>query len=228
MTDMFNREVYFDSVRASLFSGKLSQQQVNGQNAMLAGWEKNYSSWDLRWLAYVLATTIHETANTMWPVTEYGSQSYLQGKPYWPYIGRGFVQLTWKDNYQKATDKLGLTGPDDLVNHPERALDLVIASDVIFRGMSEGWFTGKKLSQYFNATVNDPVNARRIVNGNDKDTLIAGYHNKFLTALKAAQVAPKPPEPVPPTEPDKEVLVAITVPVGVSVTVTVNGELIGN
>ena len=53
----------------------------------------------------------------------------------------------------------------------------------MFRGMEQGWFTGKKLGDYFSADTDDPVNARRIINGNDKDTLIAGYHQKFLTAV---------------------------------------------
>jgi putative chitinase len=162
----------------------------------------------------------------MWPITEYGSQSYLQGKPYYPYIGRGFVQLTWEDNYRKATQKLGLTGSDDLVKYPDRALDLVIATNVMFRGMAEGWFTGKRLDQYFNASKDDPVNARQIINGNDKDTLIAGYHQKFLTAVKAAKEAYFPPDPGPDPQPDAQVLVAITQPAGVKVTVSVNGEIL--
>ena len=197
----FDRKTYFDSVRASLFKGSLTQQQVDGQEAILGQWEMLVGSQaypkDQRWLAYMLATTIHETANKMWPITEYGSQSYLQAKPYYPYIGRGFVQLTWVSNYQKATDKLGLSGTDNLVDYPDRALDLTIATNVMFRGMAEGWFTGTRLENYFNDSKNDPKNARQIINGNDDDTLIAGYHDKFLTALKAAAAVPAP-EPEPP------------------------------
>ena len=79
----------------------------------------------------------------MWPNTEYGSDEYLQGKEYWPYIGRGFVQLTWEDNYRKMSSMLGLIDDRDLVDHPEMALDSLIASRIMFRGMAEGWFTGK-------------------------------------------------------------------------------------
>lgn len=32
--------------------------------------------------------------------TEIGSQAYLQSKPYYPYIGRGFIQVTWDYNYK--------------------------------------------------------------------------------------------------------------------------------
>jgi putative chitinase len=52
--------------------------------------------------------------------------------------------------------------------------------------MAECWFTGRKLGQYFDDDTNDPVNARQIINGNDDDTLIAGYHDLFLAALKEA------------------------------------------
>ena len=83
---------------------------------------------------------------------------------------------------------LSLTDDRDLVEHPELALDSLIASRILFRGMAEGWFTGKKLGQYFNDTKDDPVNARQIVNGNDQDTMIAGYHRQFLEALQEAVV----------------------------------------
>ncbi|MET0529214.1 MAG: hypothetical protein ABW003_12925, partial [Microvirga sp.] len=66
-------------------------------------------------------------------------------------------------------------------------LDSLIATRILFTGMADGWFTGKKLSDYFNSSKDDPVNARQIINGNDKDTLVAGYHEDFLAALIAAQ-----------------------------------------
>jgi hypothetical protein len=112
------------------------------------------------------------------------------------------VQLTWRDNYKKATQKLGLTGDDDLEWHADRALDLQIASDIMFRGMIEGWFRTKDnkpetLPRYFSETVDDPFDARGIING-DKNTipkwsggvsigkLIEGYHDAFLDALETS------------------------------------------
>ena len=92
-----DRDVYFDEVRNTLFAGALTQQQVDGQSVILAVWDYQGGGTpmtDLRWLAYMLATVYHECATRMWPTTEYGSQDYLQGKDYWPYVGRGFVQLT--------------------------------------------------------------------------------------------------------------------------------------
>lgn len=178
---MIDRDIYFDQVRDSLFDGHLTQEQVDGQVVILAVWD--YIGWpDLRWLAYMLATTYHETAFRMWPITEYGSQDYLQGKEYYPYIGRGFVQLTWESNYRKAGDEIGR----DLVNNPDLALDSLIATRVLFNGMALGWFTGKCLGDYFNDSKDDPVNARQIINGNDCDDQIADYHKQFLAALEAA------------------------------------------
>jgi len=190
MTAKFDREIFFDSVRNKLFDGALTQQQVDGCGVILGLWEGQYTGTpmsDIRWLAYILATVYHECATTMWPITEYGSQSYLQGKDYYPYIGRGFVMITWEDNYRHASQQLSLTGTRDLVEHPELALDSLISARILFRGMAEGWFTGRKLGQYFNETKDDPVNARQIVNGNDDDDLIASYHRDFLAALKAAE-----------------------------------------
>lgn len=186
-----NRDLYFIGVRDSLFDGALSQEQVDGQSVILAVWEYQAGGTpmdDVRDLAYMLATTYHETAYHMWPVTEYGSQSYLEGKDYYPYIGRGFVQLTWQDNYDKASKALSLIDNRDLVDHPEMALDSLIATRILFRGMAEGWFTGKKLGHYFSDEKDDPVNARQIINGNDDDTLIAGYHERFLSAIQNAEV----------------------------------------
>jgi hypothetical protein len=188
---MIDRAAYFDAVREVLFDGALSQQQVDGQCVLLGLWDYQATGspmTDTRWLAYILATVYHECATKMWPITEMGSQDYLQGKEYWPYIGRGYVQLTWEENYRNASSALGLIDDRDLVEHPELALDSLIAARIMFRGMAEGWFTGRKLGQYFNDDTDDAKNARQIVNGNDCDELIAGYHNTFLEALREAEV----------------------------------------
>lgn len=188
---MFDRSIFFSKVRASLFSGSLSQSQVDGMNYMLDVYERDYNWPDLRWIAYAFATAYHETAFTMQPIKEYGSQSYLQSKPYYPYYGRGYVQLTWEDNYRKMGSKLGV---NMLGDNKDRALEPAIAAEVMYAGMRDGDFTGKKLSDYFSATVNDPVNARRIINGTDKAQTIAGYHEKFLTAFKDSSVSAPNPE----------------------------------
>lgn len=185
-----NPKVFFDAVRHTLFSDTLSQGQVNGMNAILDGWEVNAEFTDIRWLAYMLATTKWETAHTMQPIEEYGhghGHSYGEPDPVTgkTYYGRGFVQLTWKSNYQKLARVTGI----DLVNFPEYALQLPVATQILFDGMRDGLFTGVGLGRYFNEATDDPYNARKIINGLDKADTIKTIHGFFLEALKAATVA---------------------------------------
>lgn len=69
---MINRKFFFDQVRLYLFGGRLSQKQVDGLTAILDGWEDKYAKRDDRRLAYMLATTHHETDRKMWPIEQYG------------------------------------------------------------------------------------------------------------------------------------------------------------
>lgn len=244
MSVLFDRKIFFDSVRGPLFQGSLTQQQVDGMNAILADWEGTYIGNDLRWLAYPLATSKHETASTMWPIEEYGKGA---GQPYgeidpktgFAYYGRGLVQLTWDYNYKTATNKLQLTGADDLYYHPDKALDPFIAGHVMFRGMQEGWFRGdsqgrQTLARYFNDNTDDAYTAREIINGDRKTipswsngvsigNLIKGYHQDFLRALEASLVE-QPPEPAPPVE--VQMIVDLKVADGVTFAVYVNGTLV--
>lgn len=181
---MINRKFFFDYVRGHLFDGTLRQSQVEGLNAILAEWDRKYAKKDDRWLAYMLATTHHETDRTMQPIEEYGKG---RGRTYGvpdpatgqTYYGRGFVQLTWKSNYEAMGRKLRI----DLVNHPELALGLKVATRILFLGMMEGTFTGVKLSNYFNPNKEDWVSARRIINGLDKANLIATYGKTYYAAI---------------------------------------------
>jgi hypothetical protein len=122
--------------------------------------------------AYVLATVEHETDRTFKPIDEYGG-SKTRYSPYW---GRGYVQLTWRSNYQKYSQLLGV----DLVKNPALAKDPNIALFVLVHGFKTGAFTGKKLSDYVNASKKDFVNARRCINGTDKAQHIANLANRYL------------------------------------------------
>ena len=130
--------------------------------------------------AYVLATAYHETAHTMKPVREYGGETYLKKKKYYPYVGMGYVQLTWDYNYKKASDKLGV----DFLKNPKLLLESKYAAPIIVVGMVEGWFTGKKLSDYITLNTSDFTSARKIVNGLDKAELIADYAKQYDKLLK--------------------------------------------
>ena len=166
--------------RAKFFAGirslsRLTQSQVDGFNAVLDAAPANMPR---KQLAYCLATAWHETAGTMQPIEEYGRG---KGRPYGPtgYWGRGYVQLTWDYNYKKAGAELGV----DLYGNPKLALDPGIAAKIMFRGMTEGWFTGKKLDDFITAKVVNYRGARRIINGMDRAEQIAAYANLFAAAL---------------------------------------------
>lgn len=134
--------------------------------------------------AYALATTFWETNRTMKPVVEaYWLSEEWRKKHlrYYPWHGRGFVQLTWKANYERASSELGV----NLIADPEKALDPDIATRVLVLGMIEGWFTGKKLGDYFTASKTDFVGARRIINGTDKAKAIAEIAMDYDNELKA-------------------------------------------
>lgn len=128
-------------------------------------------------LAYILGTAWHECR--LIPQKEWGSDSYLKGKNYYPYFGRGFCQLTWDYNYKKEGERLGI----DLLNKPDLALKVDIAANIIVHGMIKGSFTGKKLSDYITSAKTDFPNARRIINGTDKMELVASYASKFLKCI---------------------------------------------
>lgn len=198
----------YDAIRKagpSLFGVSISQAQVDGTEAIID--EAMRRSVPLKHLAYILATAFHETAKTMKPIEEYGKgrgRSY--GNPVPPYnkvyYGRGFVQLTWIDNYKKASQELAT----DFVKYPERALEPTLAAAIMFEGMADGWFTGKKLSDYITDTKADYINARRIINGTDRASQIAGYAVRFQEALIAGgysvndnvvKLPVPPPAPVP-------------------------------
>jgi len=97
----------------------------------------------------------------------------------WRYRGRGYCQITGRNNYSKFSDLLGI----DLVANPDLALTDEVAGRIITIGMRDGIFTGKRLGDYFTSNGSDWVTARRIINGLDRANDIAGYGKKFYTAL---------------------------------------------
>jgi len=207
-----DRAKFFTKVRYNPFSRHLNQSQVDGMNAILDCWDASEFT-DLRWLAYMLGTAYHETAQTMQPIHEYGGNDYFE-RMYGPngkrpdtarkmgntrygdgakYAGRGYVQLTWKNNYKKAGDLLKV----DLVANPDLAMKPDIAAKIMFCGMTDAEvvfedthddqnfsFTGKTLEDYFNDTTEDWVNARRIINGTDHAAMIAETAKDFYEALE--------------------------------------------
>ena len=217
---------FYDAVRP-LFGGRLSQHQVDGLKRIVEyGEEWGYDPDDL---AYVLSTAKHETGGWMQPIREgahrFGpdytdasakravasihakgiiSTNYaLPSGPYGQsYYGRGLVQITWYDNYLKFARILGVP----LDQNPDLALEWDHALDILFLGMRDGVFTGRKLSDF-----NLPAEfkqARVIVNadshkkwgGSERiDDRLARYARTFAEALRASQegVSPEPTEDTP-------------------------------
>ena len=149
-----NRQFFFEQVRATLFTGRLSQKQVEGTTGILDAWESAHANKDDRWLAYALGTAFHETAFTMQPIHEFGGNAYFfrmydKGSPIPArravaarlgntqagdgilFHGRGFVQLTGRSNYTS----MGSTFAVDLTSSAaaaDRVLNAQLAGKIMF------------------------------------------------------------------------------------------------
>jgi putative chitinase len=206
--------------------GHLTQEQVN--NLTLLG--NAVAGLPLRERAYILATVLHETGPRHFvPISELGGLAYFtrmydvtgsrpdkamalgNDKPGdgVKYHGRGFVQITGKANYVRASRELG----QDFVTKPELALNPKYAAAILVRGMTQGWF-GPPLRE---SIAKGYANARRSVNGADKADLIAGYATAIEAAIRADEsdghatappqrptAAPRPiPAPQTPAKPQR-------------------------
>jgi putative chitinase len=207
-----NRAFFFGEVRANLFNGSLKQSQVDGMNSILDEWEENHSTQDDRWLAYMLATAYHETGRAMLPVEENlnysakrlrqvfpsrfsdedaeayaGDRKRIANRAYankigngdeasgdgWRFRGRGLVQITGRANYAK----FGIEAtPDDALNDVKTVA-------IMFRGMIEGLFTGRRLSDYFSGDKADWTSAREIILAGNLEAEIGGYGKAFYRSI---------------------------------------------
>lgn len=203
--------------------GGLTQSFVDGTNFILDEWERTYcKQTSVPQFAVCFATTYHETAHTMKPIRELGNGAYftrlygIEGTnpkraremgnihpgdgP--KYNGKGYVQLTWFVNYERATKRLrelGLIDKSvDFAKNPDLVMQPRYAIAIMFIGMEEGWFTGQKLDAIVDDEISDDlkdeyadfIKSRKIINGKDRDVQIAGYAMTFLEALRVS-VDPK-------------------------------------
>jgi predicted chitinase len=197
----FDRKKFFDAYRSRF--GALTQDLVDALEVLLSQIEKDSrfgeTDTDRRKLAYCLATFKWETAHTMKPIDEHGSAAYFNSR-YGPqtkvgkvlgntkagdgalFHGRGYVQLTGRRNYTKAKN---LTG-EDLLTDPDRAKNPDLAYEIAVQGMIDGWFTGKKLSQFIKDDITNFEDARTIINGHDKAAMIADIARRFNEVLRAS------------------------------------------
>ena len=175
--------------------------QVMGTEAILAA----MAGMPVSWVAYALATSWHETGYTMQPVKEMGGRAYFMrmydktgNRPGVAkalgntvegdgatFAGRGYVQLTGRANYAKASRKLGV----DLIGNPDLAMNPDIAARIMREGMTDAWFTGRGFVAFLPsngpATVTQFTQARRIINGMDRAAKIALEAQGFQAALIA-------------------------------------------
>jgi putative chitinase len=206
----FNHTQFFDLYRQHF--GSLTQPQVDGIEFLLTSIENDAPLWSgsqsitIDQAAYMLATVKHETADAFQPIDEIGGNIYFNRR-YGPqtkigqrlgntqsgdgalFHGRGYVQLTGRSNYARATTDLAAQYPTiavDLVANPKQAKDAAVAYAVMSFGMQTGRFTGHQISEFFNASRQDPVNARRIINGLDRAQLVAGYWSGIAAALRTS------------------------------------------
>ena len=138
-------------------------------------------------IAYVLATVEHETANTFQPVREafWLSEDWRRRNltKYYPYYGRGYVQITHRYNYEKYNKPLGV----DVVKNPDLVMQPKNALFILIDGMAKGRFTNKRLGQYVNGSQTDFLGARRVVNGNDKAHPIANLAQSWLRKMSSLE-----------------------------------------
>lgn len=185
-----NRQAFFAHVRAKL--GRLSQLQVDGFEAVL----DCIDGAPLAHQAYMLATAWHETGGAMQPVREAHWLSEAWRKKnlrYYPWYGRGYVQITWESNYKwldKACAEHGMTQPGEILANPDLAMRPDIAALALRKGMEEGRYDahGKTMAQRLPtsgvATREQYINARYLVNIQDKADLIEDYAQVFERALR--------------------------------------------
>lgn len=181
-----NKKIFFDEYRKTLDKNKkLSQKEVDDLNIFIDFTNHQRGFFSLELWAYFFATVFHETAFTFAPVVEAFQKTEAWRKEnlrYFPFYGRGYVQITWEKNYKTFSKILGI----DLVKHPELALDPEISFKIGILGCRDGLFTGKSFKDCIENGVTNYVEMRKVINGTDKAQDIAKYAKSFLTILKLA------------------------------------------
>jgi len=181
---MINRKKFFEGYKKNLDPNrKLDQSEVNALNIFLDFADASWKEFSVPQWAYVFATVFHETNATFLPVKEsyWLSEDWRKRNlRYFPFYGRGYVQITWKENYNKFSQDIG----EDFVKNPDLVMLPKYAFKILIDGFKTGAFTGRKISNYINESVKDYRGARRCINGTDRDQQIANYAELFEELFK--------------------------------------------
>ncbi|KSV89787.1 hypothetical protein [Sinorhizobium sp. GL28] len=219
-----NRAAFYAALRRStsgVLGRSLCPKQIECIEAILG--EAQRRDTNLLHLAAIFAAAYHETGGAMRPVEEnlnysanrltkvwparfptLASAEPYAGKPRklanrvyggrlgnveaddgWRYRGRGLAQITGKANYAKF----------GIVAAPEQASEMATAVNILFDGMTEGLFTGKRLSDFDTdeslsgaATGYRYAASRAIINGDIRQNgpTIEAYGRAFEAALREA------------------------------------------
>jgi len=106
------------------------------------------------------AATVAVETGSFAPVTERMASItrqpdlYKRQRQYYPYIGRGFIQITWKENYKRFGDLVGV----NLVAFPTEACNPEVAAQVLAE-----FFVHRRVDQA--AEDQDWQRVRKLVNG---------------------------------------------------------------
>lgn len=187
-----------EAVRAAMPGSTLTAKQVDNVRRIARSFAA-HGDGDPRSLAYILATAVHESrllpVRETFAATDEGAVKSLdawaaktgrKGPRYWArdanghaYYGRGFVQLTHRENYIRMGKALGV----DLVSDPDRVMQPDLAADILVLGMVRGLFVPAAGPLLPYLARDDLKGARSTVNRNDKWDLIAGYYRAILGEL---------------------------------------------
>lgn len=213
----FDKTKFFNDYRGRF--GPLQQKEVDGLDFLLDQIEADNQFTILRQVAYLLATVKGETG-IFQPLKEKRANPnkqpklFKQQQKYFPsgFFGRGYVQLTFKENYQNAGKKLAGTqievrnsdgskrtvtvDKDTFVNEPNLVMQPTASYQILARGMREGWFRKRsngvpfKLADFIkDGSPPDYRGARNIVNHpSSAADKFAGFGEKFELILRASLV----------------------------------------
>lgn len=174
-----NKPLFFKLYKELLDKDKkLTKEEITDLEVFLNLFLANRNYFTIPQWAYVFASVFHETAHTFKPVIEAFWLSEAWRKKnlrYYPFIGRGYIQETWYENYLKNEKRTGIpfTKVPELATVPEHAFENMIYN------LKHGIYTGKRLDTYINENKKSYVYARYVVNGKDKRDLIASYAKTF-------------------------------------------------